>query len=124
MDRFENETWRPESFQLVSLTGQRDGTDVTFAIELQGEGNRRLLVEGIIIIDPRARLVKGNWVEVGGNGPHSGILSSATIDFLGGQGGRPSVGGQLTLSDTNGPHYRLNLPTREMTAPLEDSERP
>ena len=119
VERLENETWRPEPFQLASLTGQRDGTDVTFAVELQGEGSRRLLVQGTVLIDPKARFVDGHWMEEGGTEPRSGRVSSATVDFLGGQGGRPSLGGQLTLSDANGPLYRLNLTTRELKAPAE-----
>lgn len=119
VERLGNETWQPESFQLVSLTGQRDGTDVTFAVELQGEGNRRLLVRGTVVIDPRARFVGGHWVEEGGTEPRSGLVSSATVDFLGGQGGRPSLGGQFTLSAAHAPRYRLNLPTRELNLPAE-----
>ena len=33
-----------------------------------------------------------------GSRARSGVLSSAAIDFFGGQGGRPSLGGQFTLS--------------------------
>lgn len=116
VERLRDETWQPEPFHLASLTGQRDGTDVTFAVELQGEGTRRLLVRGTVVIDPRARFVGGHWVEEGGTEPRSGLVSSATVDFLGGQGGRPSLGGQFTLSGADGPLYRLNLTTRELKA--------
>lgn len=117
VEQFDNEAWRPELFHLASLAGQRDGAHVAFAIELQGEGSRRLLVQGNVSIDPQARLVDGHWVEEGGAELRSGIVSSATVDFLGGQGGRPSLGGQFTLSGTSGPLYRLNLITRELKSP-------
>jgi len=119
VERLGNETWQPEPFQVASLTGQRDGTEVSFAIELQGEGHRRLLVRGTVVIDPRARFVGGDWVEEGGAEPRSGPVSSATVDFLGGQGGRPSLGGQFTLSTVQAPLYRLNLKTREMEVSAE-----
>jgi hypothetical protein len=119
VERFGNETWQPDVFQLASLTGQRDGTEVSFDIELQGEGTRRLSVRGTVVIDPRARFVSGQWVEEGGAEPRSGLVSSATVDFLGGQGGRPSLGGQFTLSAAHSPRYRLNLTTRELNLPAE-----
>lgn len=119
VERLGNETWRPEPFHLASLAGQRDGTQVTFAIELQGEGARRLLVEGTVVIDPRARFVGGHWAERGGVEVRSGLVSSATVDFLGGQGGRPSLGGQFILSGANGPIYRMNLATRELESPAD-----
>ncbi|TDI34868.1 MAG: hypothetical protein E2P03_02355 [Acidobacteria bacterium] len=119
VERLENETWRPAPFHLVSFSGQRDGTHVAFAIELKGEENRRLLVRGTVIIDPQAHLLEGHWVEQGGSAPRSGILSSAAVDFLGGQGGRPSLGGQFTLSGENGPLYRLNLTSHVLEPPAE-----
>ena len=119
VEQFENGTWRPEPFHLASLTGQRDGTEVAFMVELDGEGRRRLLVQGTVVIDPMARLVEGRWVEEGGTEPRTGIVSSATVDFLGGQGGRPSLGAQLTLSQASGPRYRLNVKPRALEAPAE-----
>ena len=120
VERLENQTWQSEPFHLASLTGQRDGTEVTFIIELQGEGSHRLLVEGTVVIDPRARLFDGYWAEEGGAEPRSGTVSSAAVDFLGGQGGQPSLGGQFTLSGAHGPLYRLTLPTSEMGPPAEN----
>jgi len=74
-----------------------------------------LKVEGTVEIDPQATLVGGRWVEDGGSGARSGILSSATVDFFGGQGNRPSLGGQFTLSTGDVEVYRINLPTTRLS---------
>jgi hypothetical protein len=73
-------------------------------------------VEGTVEIDPQATLVGGHWVEAGGTEALSGALSSASIDFFGGQGNRPSLGGQLTLSSDGATVYRVNLPTTLLSA--------
>ena len=71
------------------------------------EQGRRLIVEGTVEIDPQATLVDRRWAEDGetidGSRARSGVLSSAAIDFFRGQGGRPSLGGQFTLSTEGGP---------------------
>lgn len=116
VERREDGAWRPEAFQLASLSGERDGADVSFIAELQGEGARRIIVEGAVVIDPRARLVDGHWWEEGGTELRSGIVSAGSVDFLGGQGSRPSLGGQFTLRGADGPLYRVSMPTRELQA--------
>jgi hypothetical protein len=50
-----------------------------------------------------------------GSRSRSGVLSSAAIDFFGGQGGRPSLGGQFTLSTEGAKVYRINLPATRLT---------
>jgi hypothetical protein len=115
VERFESGDWRPEALNLVSLGGQRAGTSVTFVLRLEGPAGRRLVVEGTVEIDPHATLAGGSWVEEGGSRALSGVLSSAAIDFFGGQGDRPSLGGQFTLSTEGGPVYRINLSTTRLS---------
>ena len=110
LERFQEGAWQPEPFQIVSLTGSRDGTEVFFSLELEAEGDRRLVLEGTVEVDPQARLVTGHWVEEGESGASSGSLSASAVSFLGGQGGRPSLGGRFTLSASGAPLYRVNLP--------------
>lgn len=98
------------------MGGQRAGATVTFVLRLEEPSGRRLVVEGTAEIDPQARLVGGHWVEDGGPTARSGALSSASIDFFGGQGDRPSLGGQLTLSADGAAAYRINLPTTRLSA--------
>ena len=116
MERFEQGNWQPEPFRIATMGGQRAGATVTFVLRLEEPSGRRLTVEGTVEIDPQATLVGGRWVEFGGPTALSGVLSSASIDFFGGQGDRPSLGGQLTLSNDGATVYRINLPTTRLSA--------
>ena len=87
-----------------------------FVLRLEEPSGRHLTVEGTVEIDPQATLVGGHWAEEGGPTMLTGTLSSAAIDFFGGQGGRPSLGGQLTLSIGGAAVYRVNLPATRLTA--------
>jgi hypothetical protein len=115
VERFDQGNWQPAPFQIASLGGQRAGARVTFVLRLEGPAGRRLVVEGTVEIDPRATLVDGRWVEDGGSRAVSGVLSSAAVDFFGGQGDRPSLGGQFTLSSDGTNVYRINLPTTRLS---------
>ena len=75
-----------------------------------------MTVEGTLENDPRPTLVSGRWFEEDGSTIRSGVLSSAAVDYFGGQGGRPSLGGQLTLSTDDATIYRINLPRTTLTA--------
>ena len=115
VERFAQGDWQPTPFRVASMGGQRGGEKVSFVLRLEGPEGRRLTIEGTVEIDPQATLVDGRWVEDGGPRALSGVLSSAAIDFFGGQGDRPSLGGQFTLSDDGAPVYRINLPTTRLT---------
>jgi hypothetical protein len=110
VEQFQQEEWQPRECRIVSLVGNRDGTRLSFSLRLEGE--RHLFVEGTLEIDPRPRLVSGRWQEENGSQIRSGPVSAAVIDFFGGQGGRPSLRGQLSLSLSDALLYRVNLPTR------------
>ena len=116
VERFERGDWQPDSFRIASLGGQFAAPRVAFVLRLEGQAGRRLTVEGTFEIDPQASLVGGRWVEDGGSSVRSGVLSSATIDYFGGQGDRPSIGGQFTLSNEQAPVYRINLPQTRLSA--------
>ena len=115
MERLEQGDWQPAPFRIVSMGGQRAGASVAFVLRLEGPSGRRLIIEGTVEIDPQATLVGGRWVEHGGSTALSGVLSSAAIDFFGGQGDRPSLGGQFTLSTEGAAIYRINLPATRLT---------
>ena len=116
VERFEQGAWQPAPFQVVSMGGQHAAATVLFVLRLEEPSGRRLIVEGTVEINPQATLIGGNWVEEGGSGTLSGVLSSATIDFFGGQGDRPSLGGRFTLSAEGNAVYRINLPATLLTA--------
>ena len=116
VERFERGQWQTAPYRIASMGGQRAGASVSFVLRLDGPSGRRLSVEGTVEIDPQATLVGGRWVEDGGPTALSGDLSSASLDFFGGQGDRPSLGGQLTLSAEGVPVYRIHLPTTRLSA--------
>ena len=119
VERFEQGAWQPTPFRVAAMGGQRAGARVVFVLRLEEPAGRRLIVEGTVEIDPQATLVDGRWAEDGGtmdgSRARSGVLSSAAIDFFGGQGGRPSLGGQFTLSAEGAKVYRVNLPATRLT---------
>ena len=98
------------------MGGQYAAPRVEFVLRLEGPPGRRLVVEGTVEIDPRPTLVGGRWFEEDGSTVLSCVLSSAAIDYFGGQGGRPSLGGQFTLSAEEATIYRINLPRTTLTA--------
>jgi hypothetical protein len=116
VERFEQGSWQPETFRIASMGGQRAGATVTFVLRLEGPSGRRLIVDGTVEIDPQATLIGGRWIEEGGSRTRSGVVSSAAIDFFGGQSDRPSLRGQLTLSTEGSELYRINLRETRLTA--------
>lgn len=116
VEQYEQGEWEPASFEIASMGGQRAGATVIFVLRLEDPAGRRLILEGIVEINPQAKLVGGGWVEERGATTRSGILSSAVVDFFGGQGDRPSLGGQFTLSADKIAVYRVNLPATLLTA--------
>jgi hypothetical protein len=115
VERFEKGDRHAAPFRVASMGGQRAGARVTFVLRLEDPSDRRLTVEGTVEIDPQATLVDGRWTEDGESGSRSGVVSSAAVDFFGGQGGRPSLGGQFTLSTEEAAVYRINLPATLLT---------
>ena len=115
LEQVEQGEWQPRESSVESLVGARDGMSLSFSLRLDGE--RPLLVETTLEIDPQARLVSGRWQETSGSEVRSGPVSALAVDFFGGQGGRPSIRGQLTLSESGAPLYRVNLPTHELGKP-------
>jgi len=113
---FEQGDWQPVPFRITSMGGQYAAPRVGFVLRLEGPSGRRLTVEGTVEIDPRPTLVGGRWFDEDGSTVRSGILSSAAVDYFGGQGGRPSLGGQFTLSTDDAAIYRINLPRTTLTA--------
>ena len=97
------------------MGGQYAAPRVGFVLRLEGPSGRRLIVEGTVEIDPQPTLVGGRWFEENGSTVRSGVLSSAALDYFGGQGGRPSLGGQFILSTEEATIYRVNLPRTTLT---------
>ena len=58
VEKFQEGAWEPETFQVVSLTGRRDGIMAFFSLELRGEGERRLVLEGCRAAPRKLRFVQ------------------------------------------------------------------
>jgi len=116
VERLEQDDWVPTTFQVVSMGGQYAAPTAVFVLRLEDASGRRLVVEGTVEIDPQPRLVDGRWAEEGGSAARSGVFSSSAVDYFGGQGGRPSLAGQFTLSTDGVPVYRINLPRTTLSA--------
>ena len=115
MERSEQGDWQPAPFRITSMGGQYANAKATFVLRLEDPSGLRLIVEGTFDIEPQAILAGGHWIEEGGPGARSGVLSSASVDFFGGQGDRPSLGGQFTLSAAGAAVYRINLPVTSLS---------
>ena len=115
VERLEQGEWQPTPFRVTSMGGQRAGATITFVLRLETPSGRHLIVNGTVEINPQATLVGGNWREDGGSSAAAGSVSSRAIDFFGGQGDRPELGGQLTLSSDGATIYRINLPRTRLT---------
>jgi hypothetical protein len=73
-------------------------------------------VDLLVETNPLPVLVEGAWVDLDADGAGSGTLRAEDLHFLGGQGGRPSLGGRLTLEDAAGAdRFRLVLPPVPLT---------
>lgn len=110
VESFDQGDWRPTPFRITAMGGQYAAPTVVFVLRLEGAAGRRLTIEGTVEIDPQPTLVGGGWLEEDDSTVRSGVLSSATFDYYGGQGGRPSLGGQFILSIDGAAIYRVNLP--------------
>lgn len=107
----------PEDVESVAATGLRDGefTRAHFILETRSVGTLDLEVE--IRHVPQPVFVSGRWTASGSaqpvaNSKMSGsILSAEGLHFLGGQGGRPSLGGRFTLGSDGAEQYEVYLPS-------------
>lgn len=115
MERHDGDGWQPADHRLVTLGGQRSGATVEFVLRLERPAGQRLSVEGRFELRPHATLIAGHWIETDGASAREGEVASAAIEFLGGQGGRPALGGQYTLSAAGEPVYRINLPSTPLS---------
>jgi len=96
---------------LSSFTGKRDGyyanAEMTFVDSSSGE---KLLIQFRLEIGVPTKFLRGDYTW----GTRSGEVTCPSIDFFGGQGGLPSIGGVFAFTTADGSSYRVKLPTTEM----------
>src|SRR4051812_43131619 len=79
-------------FALTSLKGTRDGEHVAVQA-VYGAGSRSLTVHLLFKLTPQAKLERGTWAGLAGEGS----VQERSVTFLGGQSGPPSIGGRFDL---------------------------
>ncbi|MBX9602008.1 MAG: hypothetical protein K2X35_13420 [Bryobacteraceae bacterium] len=101
-------------YSLKQLSGVRDGEVVHAAAEFTGADGELALTLRFRTGVP-TRLESGTWVWTRGGKRQEGRVSARTVEFLGGQSGRPSLGGVYDLLPEQGePAYRVRWPATEL----------
>lgn len=101
-------------YRMRALTGVRDGEVLHAAAEFAGADGELLLTLRFQVGVP-TRLESGTYVWTRGAAKSGGRVSERSTDFLGGQSGRPSLGGDFDLLDERDkPVYRVRWPAREL----------
>ena len=101
-------------FALTSLKGTRDGDRVAVQA-LYGDGSRSLTVHLQFKLTPQAKLERGTWAGLAGEGS----VHERSVKFLGGQSGPPSIGGRFDLIGSDDkPVYRVTIPLQPLKGTL------
>ena len=110
--RADGDGWAPAvAARLVEAVGYRDGAQTRARFTLADSLGRRLEVDLLVEVNPLPVLLDGSWRDAGSAEGQRGGVRAGDLHFLGGQGGRPSLGGRLSLLDTaDGEVIRLLLP--------------
>jgi hypothetical protein len=105
-------------FKLDSLRGTRDG-DRLEARALFTDTSSMLTIELHYAIGSPVSLASGTWHWTRNNQLMTGSVAARSIDFLGGQSGPPSIGGNYDLLDGKGAAvYRVHIPVTELKSKL------
>ena len=100
-------------FALTSLKGTRNGERVAVQAVYRA-GSRSLTVDLLFRLTPQAKLERGTWAGLAGEGS----VQERSVTFLGGQSGPPSIGGRFDLIGSGDKAiYRVTIPLQ----PLKDT---
>lgn len=103
------------NFVLTSLKGTRDGDRVAVQA-VYGDGSRSLTVHLQFKLTPQAKLERGTWAGLAGEGS----VQERSVTFLGGQSGPPSIGGRFDLIGSGDRAiYRVTIPLQPLKAPSD-----
>jgi len=113
------EAWTDEQWQAVatsafSIEGKRDGATTVATARCTLASQQRLELKLEIVYDPIPELRSGSWTSSGGT---SGSVRAESVQFAGGQGEGPSVGGVFVLETDGTPSYRVRLPLSAVATP-------
>lgn len=98
--------WMETTFELLSSSGSRDSYRTRARFVFADSDGRELQLNLVVEVDPRATLRGGSWTFDG----DSGSIRALSLQFLGGQGASPSVGGRFLLVEGAEEKYRVTIP--------------
>jgi hypothetical protein len=105
-DRMENGKAVPIPMKFDSLYGARDGESVTAEARFSnGEDSAQMNLRLHLV--PPAEFVSGTYRVTSGGKTLEGIVECLSLDYQGGQGSVPSMGGKFVLK----PDYRVTFPS-------------
>lgn len=114
VEAWRGDTWDPVATSDYSIDGARDGASTTAILHFTIAGQARLEVTLQLSYDPTPILSAGSWQI---DGEAGGGVRAESLDFVGGQGEGPSVGGIFVLETDGLPRYRLKLPLTAVAEP-------
>jgi hypothetical protein len=115
VEALEDGTATARAVTTYEISGRRDGATTKAVAMLTLETGERLRLELDVTYDPTPTLASGRWFLVGTR-PGAGRIHAESINFLGGQGEGPSVGGRFRLEEDGNPRFRVVLPLRPVNA--------
>ena len=102
------------SYRLYSVSGVRDGDRLQAEVIFLADSSV-LRMEMRFRIGIPTRLGSGRYRWQQGEKIIEGAINARSVTFLGGQSGRPSIGGTFELLSVDGePLYKVTLPTTEV----------
>ena len=107
--------WETADWELTRVQSQRQGERTLAHFVMEGPGNQRIMLECHLRVDPQASFAYGSWTHIRGvSVVDQGVIQATSVDFLGGQGGTPSLGGHFVLRYPDGTdRYRVIIPPTE-----------
>jgi hypothetical protein len=90
-----------------SFYGARDGDVVTAEARFSGQSGDSALVHIRLHLGPPAEFVSGTYTITTGGKTSEGPVTCESLDYQGGQGSVPSMGGRFVL----GSSYRVTFPS-------------
>ena len=113
LERIADRTELP-SHQLRSLTGYRDGDALRAKVILAADSSM-LTMDLRFRIGVPTRLEEGSYLWQQADTVLRGPVKQVSATFLGGQSGRPSIGGTFELISPEGERlYEVRIPVREV----------
>ncbi|MCL5743503.1 MAG: hypothetical protein M1541_06195 [Acidobacteria bacterium] len=103
------------SYHLQSVAGTRDGDRLRAEVVFASKNSSLLRMDLRFRIGVPTRLEDGKYRWNQGSQATQGNVTAKSVTFLGGQSGRPSIGGVFELQSSDVSLYEIRLPAHELT---------